>query len=30
MWITVGGQIIGRLVVCNNLTFKELLKAGED
>jgi hypothetical protein len=30
MWITVGGRIIGRLMVCDNPAFKELFKAEED
>jgi len=30
VWITVRGWIIGRLVVYNNLAFKELFKAEED
>jgi len=30
MWITVGDWTIGRLVVCDNLVFKELYKAEEN
>jgi hypothetical protein len=30
MWITVGDRTIGRLVVCDNLVFKELYKAEEN
>jgi hypothetical protein len=30
MWIIVLGQTIGRLVICDNPNFKELIKAEED
>jgi hypothetical protein len=30
MWITIGDRAIGRLVVCDNLVFKELYKAEEN
>jgi hypothetical protein len=30
VWITVRGQTIGQLVICDNLVFKELFKTEEN